>query len=229
MNKLDQMVSKYYQMKLMTSMAIEQFENDKKQLYDLAKDINKSLGLYYESLENVVENYVLKWLNLGYDKAVLLELGSYCFKKSIRTLEGMNNIVNKFYKLGIVSMAALEEYFDDILKTNSKIENLLKALSITRHVNYIDRENYKTWTEEWKMPEPLIDYAVTLAKGKDNPIKYLSRVLADWHSKGILTVEEAKQNLPLEKPVTPPVSLKGRSYSKDEINALFESIDDVEI
>ena len=229
MNKLDQMMSKYYQMKLMTSMAIEQFENDKKQLYDLAKDINKSLGLYYESLENVVENYVLKWLNLGYDKAVLLEIGSYCFKKSIRTLEGMNNIVNKFYKLGIVSMAALEEYFDDILKTNSKIENLLKSLSITRHVNYIDRENYKTWTEEWKMPEPLIDYAVTLAKGKDNPIKYLSRVLADWHSKGILTVEEAKQNLPLEKPATPPVSLKGRSYSKDEINALFESIDDVEI
>ena len=141
----------------------------------------------------------------------------------------MNNVINKFYKLGVVSMQALEEYFEDILKTNSKIENLLKSLSITRHVNYIDRENFKTWTEEWKMPEALIDYAATLAKGKDNPIKYLSRVLADWHSKAIMTVEEAKQNIPIEKPALPQTTLKGRSYSKDEINALFESIDDVEI
>ena len=81
LDKLDQIATKYYQMKLMTIPAIEEFENQKKALYDLAKDINKTLGLYYESLESVVENYVVKWLNLGYEKEVLLEIASYCFKK----------------------------------------------------------------------------------------------------------------------------------------------------
>ena len=194
-----------------------------------AKDINKTLGLYYESLESVVENYVVKWLNLGYEKEVLLEIASYCFKKSIRTLEGMDKTVGKLYKLGIISMQALSQYLDSILKTNQKIEKLLQSLSIARHVNYIDRENYETWTNEWNMPENLIEYGATLAKGKDNPMRYLSRVLADWHSKGISSIEEAKNNLPAENTIKPAPMLQGRSYSKEDINALFESIDDVEI
>ena len=229
LDKLDQIATKYYQMKLMTIPAIEEFENQKKALYDLAKDINKTLGLYYESLESVVENYVVKWLNLGYEKEVLLEIASYCFKKSIRTLEGMDKTVGKLYKLGIISMQALSQYLDSILKTNQKIEKLLQSLSIARHVNYIDRENYETWTNEWNMPENLIEYGATLAKGKDNPMRYLSRVLADWHSKGISSIEEAKNNLPAENTIKPAPMLQGRSYSKEDINALFESIDDVEI
>ena len=230
MTKLDQMLTKYYQMKLMSILEIEDFENKKKQLYDLAKDINKTLGLYYESLENEVESYILKWLNLGYDKEVLLEIGTYCFKKSIRTLEGMDKTVNKFYKLGVVTIEALIQYTQDLVATNKKIEKILQGLSLNRNVNYIDRENYKTWTEDWKISSQLIDYAVSLAKNKDNAMKYLSRVLADWHMKGIKDIDEAKQNLPLDGQSSQKSSnFKGRSYSKNEINALFESIDDVEI
>ncbi len=229
MTKLDQTLTKYYQMKLMTIQSIENFENEKKALYDLAKDINKSLGLYYESLENEVENYILKWLNLGYDREVLLEIGSYCFKKSIRTLEGMDKTINKFYKLGIVSMEALMQYTDNILAINKQIEKILKDLSISRNVNYIDRENYKTWTEEWKLSQELVNYGVELSKNKDNPMKYLSRVLADWHMKGINSIEEAKNNTPINSNIEKTKTLQGRSYSKEEINALFESIDDVEI
>lgn len=229
MTKLDQTLTKYYQMKLMTIQSIEKFENEKKALYDLAKDINKSLGLYYESLENEVENYILKWLNLGYDREVLLEIGSYCFKKSIRTLEGMDKTINKFYKLGIVSMEALMQYTDNILAINKQIEKILKDLSLSRNVNYIDRENYKTWTEEWKLSQELVNYGVELSKNKDNPMKYLSRVLADWHMKGINSIEEAKNNTPINNNIEKTKTLQGRSYSKEEINALFESIDDVEI
>ncbi len=229
MTKLDQTLTKYYQMKLMTIQSIENFENEKKALYDLAKDINKSLGLYYESLENEVENYILKWLNLGYDRDVLLEIGSYCFKKSIRTLEGMDKTINKFYKLGIVSMEALMQYTDNILAINKQIEKILKDLSLSRNVNYIDRENYKTWTEDWKLSQELVNYGVELSKNKDNPMKYLSRVLADWHMKGINSIEEAKNNTPINNNIEKTKTLQGRSYSKEEINALFESIDDVEI
>ena len=141
----------------------------------------------------------------------------------------MDKTVGKLYKLGIISMQALSQYLDSILKTNQKIEKLLQSLSIARHVNYIDRENYETWTNEWNLPENLIEYGATLAKGKDNPMRYLSRVLADWHSKGISSIEEAKNNLPAENTIKPAPMLQGRSYSKEDINALFESIDDVEI
>jgi len=37
-------------------------------------------------------------------------IANYCFKKNIRTLEGMNEVLNKLFKLGIVDEKAIDEY-----------------------------------------------------------------------------------------------------------------------
>ena len=94
----------------------------------------------------------------------------------------------------------------------------------------VDRENYRTWTQDWRMPGELIDYALSLAKGKDSPMKYLSRTLSDWHSKGITSVDEAKKTTPLSTTFEKPKqNFTGRSYTREQMNALFQSIDDVEV
>ena len=228
--RIDNLLTKYFEMKLFSIMEIETFEKDKQSLYSLAKEINKAIGVYYESLDTVVENYILKWFNLGFDQSVLLDIAYYCFKKSIRTLEGMDKTIAKFYKLGVLSSQALKEYMDGILSIDDNIKVILTSLGISRNVNYIDRENYKTWKENWAISDELLSHACSLAKGKDNPIKYLSRVLADWHDKGIKTIEEAKNTSPIVETVKSNNSnFTGRSYTREELNALFQSIDEVEI
>lgn len=230
--KLDEIISKYYEMKLFSEQEITSFEKNKQELYNLSKDINKALGLYYENLEVVVENYILKWINMGFDKALLLKIAEYCFKTSIRTLDGMDKLIAKFYKLGLLSMDAFEEYMGEIVSKDEKIQNILDKLEIKRNVNYIDRENYTTWVENWNTPQELLDYAITLAKGKESPIKYLSRILADWHEKGIKTKLEAENTSPLSKieaQTQQKKNFSGRSYSSSEINALFQSIDDIDV
>lgn len=231
-DKLDTLLTKYYEMKLLSVSEIESFEKEKKELYTLAKEINKTIGVYYENLEGVVENYILKWINLGFSNQLLLQIAEYCFKTSIRTLEGMNQTVNKFYKLGLLSTEAFSQYMEEILSTDNKIQNILSSLEINRNVNYLDRENYKTWKENWRLDDNLINYATTLAKGKDSPLKYLSRVLADWHEKGITSVEEAKNTTPLSQnneQSSYKKNFTGRSYSNNELNALFQSIDEIDI
>lgn len=228
--RIDNLLTKYFEMKLFSIMEIETFEKDKQSLYSLAKEINKAIGVYYESLDTVVENYILKWFNLGFDQSVLLDIAYYCFKKSIRTLEGMDKTIAKFYKLGILSSQALKEYMDGILSIDDNIKVVLTSLGISRNVNYIDRENYKTWKENWAISDELLSHACSLAKGKDNPIKYLSRVLADWHDKGIKTVEESKKTSPISDSTHKSTqNITGRSYSKEEINALFQSIDEIDV
>ncbi len=228
--KLDILLTKYYEMKLLSMSEINNFENEKTRLYELAKEINKTIGVYYESLDSEVENYILKWINLGFDEDVLKEIAFYCFKNGIRKLEGMDKTVGKFYKLGVLTLDALNQHLNSVFKIDAEIQSILVTFGLSRNVNYIDRENYKTWTENWKMPSDLIGYAVTLAKGKDSPMKYLSRVLSDWHTKGIVTVEEAKKTTPLENS-TPAKkqNFTGRSYTREQMNALFQSIDDIEI
>ena len=228
--KIDIILTKYFEMKLFSVMEIENFEKDKKELYSLAKEITKALGLYYDNLEVVVENYILKWINMGFDKNLLLQIAEFCFKTSIRTLEGMNTTISKFYKLGLVTSTAFDEYMNGILREDNAIKSILDQLNITRNVNYIDRANYKTWINDWKIPEELLAYAVQISKDKDNPFKYLTKVLADYHEKGIKTIEEAKNNTPIfttEK--NNGKNFKGRSYSSQEWNALYQSIDEIEL
>ena len=228
---VDNVLTKYYEMKLLSVMEIENFENDKKELYSLAKEINKTIGVYYENLEGIVENYILKWINMGFDKDLLVEIAFYCFKTSVRTLEGMDKTISKFYKLGILSKEAFEEYMNGILETDGKIKEILEKLEINRNVNYIDRENFKTWKENWNINDELLNHAVSLSKGKENPMKYLSRILSDWHSKGIKTIEEAKNTSPLSNTMskTKNENFSGRSYSSSELNALFQSIDEIDV
>ncbi len=228
-NSLDAVLIHYYELKLFSILEIEEFENNKKELYSLAKSINKSLGVYYESLDSEIENYILKWINWGFEKEVLIEIALYCFKNSIRTLEGMDSNVAKFYKLGIISMQAFENYVAGVVNTDKEIQSILDKLGLARKVNYLDRENYKTWTESWKTSKELIDYGATLAQGKNSPIQYLGKILANWHDKGITTLAEA------EKTALPPSSASknenftGRSYSEVDVNALFQSIEEIEI
>lgn len=228
-DRLDENLTKYYQMKLLSIAEIEDFEKKRGNLYDLAKEVNKTIGVYYESLDTVVENYILKWINLGFDENVLLEIANYCFRQSIRTLDGMDKTVAKFYKLGVLSVDALNDYLAGVFKTDDEIGNILKTLGIERNITNIDRENYKTWTKDWALPTELIDYGVSLAKGKESAMKYLSRVLSDWHIKGIKTADEAKRTTPLENKPATKQNFTGRSYTREQMNALFQSIDDVEV
>ena len=227
--KIDAILTKYYEMKLFSIMEIDSFEKEKSDLYSLAKEINKTIGLYYENLEGIVENYILKWINMGFDKELLLEIALYCFKTSIRTLEGMDKTINKLFKLGILSLQAFHQYINNVLQEDSKIKNVLSKLNIERNVNYIDRANFNIWKENWQISDELIEYATTLAKGKDNPIKYLSKVLSDWHEKGIKTVEDAKKTSPVNNNSSNKSNFTGRSYSREELNALFQTIDEIDV
>lgn len=231
--KLNEILTKYYEMKLFSILEIENFEKEKKELYSLAKEINKTIGVYYENLETIVENYILKWINMGFDKNLLIQIAEFCFKTSVRTLEGMNNTISKFYKLGILSSSAFNQYMGNILMEDGKIKDILDKFNIHRNVNYIDRTNYKTWKNDWNISDELLDYAVSISQNKDNPLKYLSRVLADWHEKGITNIEQAKNTSPLYGNETSQnkknQNFKGRSYSSEEWNALYQSIDEIEI
>lgn len=226
---LDEKLLKYYESKLFSVLEIEEFENNKQALYDLAKNINRAIGVYYESLDSVVETYILRWINMGFDKEILIEFANHCFKNSIRTLEGMDNVVKKFFKMGIVNMSAYNQYLSEVISFDTEIAKILNNLSLQRKVNYLDRENYKTWTNEWQMPQELIDYACTLACGKNMPMQYLGKILANWHEKGIKTIDKAKNcSLPVFNNVKNE-NFKGRSYQQDSTKALFQSLEEVEI
>lgn len=227
--KLDARLLKYYEMKKLSIKEIEDYEKEKSEMYTLAREINKKMGLYYENLEPVVENYISKWLNLGHNSTSLLALADYCFKNSIRTLEGLDSTVLKLYKLGIVSMEAIEEYMQELILLDKEIKVILEKLGISRMVTNQDRTYYKTWKQDWNLSSELIALGVEMSAGKFQPLQYLNKLLSNWHTNSVKTLDEAKNYIIPEKAPEKVSKNKGRSYKKEELDALFDSLEEIEL
>lgn len=202
--KLDEILMGYYEMKLMSITDILEYENNKTSLFKLAKAVSKELGLYYENVESIVEKYISKWISMGFGEDAILKIAEYCFLSSVRKFEGMNSFIQKFYKLGLLSVQGLNEYFNDILAEDEEIKEILKLLGVDRQVTSYDREFYKNWKYNWNISFDLIKYGASLACGKSQAMRYLNGILANWNSQKIKTVEEAKKTSTFvfdEKPV----------------------------
>lgn len=226
--KLDNKLNKYYELKLFSIKEIEDYEAEKQQLFDTAKQVTKAIGVYYENLENVIETYILMWINKGYNAQTLKQIANFCFKNNIKTLEGMNNTVDKFYIQGLTTVDSIENYFGEIIEVDNKIKKILKNIGLSRNVNTWDRDFYRTWTYVWNFSDEIIEYASTLAVNKTHPLAYINKILSDWFKNNINTLEKAKQQkVVVENTTQNKHDFKQRSYSPEQINALFDNLNEV--
>lgn len=228
--KLDSTLTKYNSLNIKSEKEIEEFEKNKENIFEITKQIVKKLGLYYESLESVVETYTNTWLSMGFSEKMLLSVAELCLRQNIRTLEGMNTKLNQFYKLGILTNEHLGEYVGEIVKTDEEIKQVLEACSISRMVNNFDRSMFRTWTFTWGFPLDVILYACSLSKSTSSPMQYASKILSNWFNAGVKNLEDAKAQK-ISTSQTENSSAKNdyhqKEYTKQELDALFDNLDEV--
>lgn len=230
--KLDSLLSKYYEQKLFTLEEITHYADQREELFETAKNISRTLGLYYQNLENVVDTYVSDWFNKGFEVPTLEFISNYCFKQSIRTLDGMNTIVQKFYKLGLISTKSIEQYIGSILQADEQIKEILDKTGLVRGVSSYDRDFYKTWSSNWGFSHEQIMLVAEVCAGKTSPMSYLNKLLADLHEQGVSVTKEIANALK-SKPTASKEPAKEQyathNYSKEQLSAVYDSLDDVEI
>ncbi len=225
-NVLDGILTKYFEMKLMSVQEIENYENEKENLFQLAMTVNKELGIYYEDLTKEIETYVVPWVNMGFDQETLKLVADNCFKSAIKTLEGFNGIVNKLFRLGIVNVNSYLQYVNDNLAVDEKIKKVLVELNLTRNVNNMDRNFYSVWINDWNFTDEVILYGASLSKDKSNAMQYLNKVLSNWNSQGVKTLDKAQQT---KVEVVENNSFIHNQYSKEQIKSLISNLDEVEV
>ena len=228
-NYLNNLLNKYYEMRLNSIMEIENYETEKDNMTSLARQVVKGLGLYYEDLTKVIDTYIVKWAQMGYGDEILVQIADYCFKNSIRTLDAYDRVVQKLYKLGIVTLEAFNEYLTDLVAWDEKVRVILENLGIKRYVNDFDRDFYRTWTEMWGFGDEIINFATTLSMGKSNAMQYMNKILSSWKAKGINTLEQAKANSTFGGVTQEMQVKKSDKYTKEQLNSLFSNLDEVEI
>lgn len=233
MERLDKTLTKYFNLKLFSEKEIADYELNKENLTSLAKLVNKKIGVYYENLDNVIETYITTWQAMGFDDQTILKIADFCFKSNIRSLEGMDIRVKKFHTLGLISLQSIEEYLFEVVATDGKIKNLLVICGLSRNVTSFDRDFYNTWTNQWKFVDEIIEYVCSLAHGKFQPMQYINKILSSYKEKGIYSLEKAKEESSKMNNVFEvkqnQTNFVGRSYSSEEISAMFDNLSEVKI
>ncbi len=233
--KLDESLKKYAEQKLFSMEDIASFNESKESMFTLAREISKTIGLYYQNLESVVDTYITDWLKKGYDSETLKAIATYCFKQSIRTLEGVNSIICKFFKLGLVSLQSINEYIQGLANIDNNIREVLDNCKITRLVNTYDRDFYNTWTSAWNFTHEIIMLVAASSAGKSQPIQYMNKVLSNFYAEkisDITVIKKRLENMNISTPSTnnnTALNYEMRDYKKEELDALFDSLDDIEV
>lgn len=235
MTALDGRLCEYFKKGALSVVEIDNYDKEKTQLYDLARDINKCIGVYYQSLDAIVDEYVTNWVRKGFDEQTLIAIAKYCFRSGIRTLAGVASIIDKLYKNGVTTLTSLEQYLAQVSAKDENILAILKTAGLERRVTNNDRALYRTWTEIWGMPHDVIVYVAEKSAGTTTPTAYINRVLSDYKQKGITTVEQAKNHAPQEsskpaqkKAIIGQRDIERREYTDQQLNALFTALDDEE-
>ena len=230
---LDKKLTKFYELKLLSFAEMQQYEDNKVALSTLAREVNKALGVYYESVENEVDTYIVPWTNRGFEQDSIVQIANFCFKNSIRTLEGMDNIVQKFAKLGLMSVASIDGYLGEVSETDEKIKKILQKMGVDRRVNNYDRSFYRTWTYSFKFPAEVIDYCAELSKGKSNAMQYANAILTSWHEQNLTTLEQVKKassaTVQREEQGFVGKSFGQKSWTDEQVNALFDNLDEINL
>ena len=193
----------------------------------LAKKLITRLRARFYDVATLSEVYLIDWLKKGYSEDTLMFIADFCMKKNKRDILQMDETINKLYKLGLTNIDSIGKYLNDLIAIDQKIKEIINAHELNRKVTSYDRENYKIWTVDWKMPDELINYASFLAVGKSNVFSYINKILSNWYQNKIHTLEEAKKNQPKIEPNTNTVTC--HSFSKDDLDALFDNLDEVEL
>ncbi len=227
--KFDKNIEELYANKCFTLEEAKDYFKNKDELYKIASEINKCLGIYVEVLDNVVQSYTSPWTSMGYDNKTLIFIANYCFRKNKRSLEQMDITIKKLYSLGLITVSSIADYIKTYTENDQFIAKILEIVGVQRKPTDWDRENLKIW-RSWNFSDEIILESAKLATGIRNFIPYMTSVLGNWKNSGVYTLENVKKfSKTIKKDNVNTHFENERSYTKDELDSLVDAFDDFKV
>lgn len=189
MKKLDELLCELYSMKCFSKEEIERFSERKKETFEIAKSVLRSLSVYVDVIDTVVDEYVNNWLSDGFTGETLRFVASHCFREGKNTLQYMNELLHSLKEQGIIDLSSVADYFDRLNKDNEFLTKVLATAGVNRRPVAWDRQNLATW-RGWNFSDEMILEASRLSAGKNSPLSYMNGILSNWKNNNVFSSEE---------------------------------------
>ncbi len=232
--KLDSLIKDLKKAGAFNAFEIEEYGKKLKKLNEIALGVVKGIGGYYGSMEVIVDTYIRPWVNdMGFTEDALLTIAHYCFVSNIKSLDGLNEVVKKFFQLNLITTESISSYIAKKVQIDDEIKDLLEIVGSPRMVSNKDREFYTTWTENWGIGYDIIALAAEYAKGKNFAFSHINRLLSQIKNNANIMLDDAKKIFEkIQSPDTNSVKKKDmlrHEYTKEELSSVLTNLDTVEI
>lgn len=189
MERLDETMEELFKAGAFSISEVAEYLNNKENLHILAVEISKILGTYYGSTDGLVESYITPWLNRGFEEEALKKIAKFCFLRNVKSFDGLGQMVDRFFKMGILSAQGIDAFVDKQLFIDEKIREIFEKINRFSMISNRDRECYKMWNE-WGFSQEAILYVAEKNASQAFPIPAINKALASLRLKNAFTVEE---------------------------------------
>ena len=236
MSKLTRLMDELYSQNALTATEINAYQKEKEEIRAFASEIIRTLGSYYATLDMPIETYVNPWLKLGFEKSALLAIAKFCFLRNVKTLDGMQVVVDKFYKMGIVTLEGINSYVVRQGKIDGAIKEVLEKAGAEPFISNRDRDFYRAFIEEWGFDHEVVLVVAENAQGKPFPMSYINKILLIFKQNGIFTTTAAKsffesggnEYKKSGKKDSKDLVMK-QEYTQEEIASVFRDVKDIDL
>lgn len=143
--------------------------------------------------------------------------------------DSLDSLLESFYMKGIQDADSMLMYSNQKKEHDTEIGELKTLLGDTSPITDIQRDTFKRWLDEYKMPVEVIFLAAALAQEADKPWGYVNKVLSNWSAAGINTKQAAQEQMAsFSKPQSnqtqkPSKNTKGYGFTNIESHTYNES------
>jgi len=137
---------------------------------------------------------IYDWLKLPIEVIYLL-INYVTINKNNKNLKFLEQMAIKWKELNIDSIEKAEEYIRSQEDTSRIKRLVLQYLGIyNRAPTKVEDEIMNVWINDWKVPEDVIMYALSLVKNVNNPtVSYVNGIIKRWYEAGLKDLESIKK------------------------------------
>ncbi len=194
MKYLDRIIERLYSQGSTTSRKIAE---DKTHSEKSTKNIQELMRIMGEaslkpSLE--YENLYHKWTKVyGFDMDMLVFAAKVSGAHGKKPLPYIDAVLTDWYNKRIQTLEDAESFISERQALDERIEAVFRASGISRSVTDIHRKAYAKWSGEWGINDDAILLAAEISSLSENPYRYLSTILTNWHNAGVRTLKDAQR------------------------------------
>lgn len=227
---LDKLIGELKTAGAVSAVEVAQYIKERDGIRELSINIVKALGGFYANIDTVAESYVNPWKAKGFTDGAMLAVAKFCFLRSYTTLDGMNQMLMRFYKLGLLDEDIIFAYIDKQAAIDEKLGEVFKKCVHTGLITNRDRDFYRVWADEWGFSDECILAAASFSERVPYPVQKINRDLSLCYTAKAFSVAEIKKLLEKDKPAASASARnEKRSYTDEQLKRIIVNMEDLEI